>query len=178
MLNLARLLIGTGKRLHETLRFVLLFFVLLLSSVKANAGWSYNGICFPDDASTLAAFVSDYPVLSGGVRVQLVSTPTIANGAIQHQIFTYNYLTSASAFNYNVTYTLSSCTTPTNSVPAVVVGADSNTCFTKGSCNNNDVVNALTVEHDVIIYSVAVLLFFFGFHIGNGLMMGSIRRQS
>lgn len=162
----------------NALRYIVLFLVLLLPSVNAKAGWYYNNICFPDDVSLIEAFKASLPTYSGGVLANIQSALffTSPYPHIAAQIYTTDVTTTISSSNA-LTFGVTFCDTPTNVVPAVTVGADSNSCFTKGSCNNNDVVNALTVTQDVLIYAAACLIFFFGFHVGMGLMLGAVRRQ-
>lgn len=60
-----------------------------------------------------------------------------------------------------------------------LLGAGSDPCVTNGNnaCNSTDVVQALMMTQDVLIYGVACLLFFLGFWVGMGMMLGAIRRQ-
>ena len=59
----------------------------------------------------------------------------------------------------------------------MTIGTDADPCVQAGNCNTVDMVQAQLVTQDVIVYGVACFLFFFGFQVGLGFMLGAIHRQ-
>lgn len=59
----------------------------------------------------------------------------------------------------------------------LTIGADADPCVAAGTCNNVDLVQAQLITQDVIVYGVACFLFFFGFQVGIGFMLGALHRQ-
>lgn len=59
----------------------------------------------------------------------------------------------------------------------LTIGMDADPCVAAGTCDNVDVVQAQLITQDVIVYGVACFLFFFGFQVGLGFMLGAIHRQ-
>lgn len=59
----------------------------------------------------------------------------------------------------------------------LTIGMDADPCVTAGTCSSVDVVQAQLITQDVIVYGVACFLFFFGFQVGLGFMLGAIHRQ-
>lgn len=160
------------------MRTVLLWLCLLLPSVHANAGVAFNGNCYTDINALINGFKQQYPLVDQG-KVYFIGTITVlgpSSFSYQHGI--QDMITGAVTVSPVIGYGASACTAnPVSTSPASVVGADSNNCLATSTCTNSDVVSAQIVTHDVLIYACAVLLFFFGFHVGNGVMMGSLRRQ-
>ena len=60
---------------------------------------------------------------------------------------------------------------------SLTIGMDSDPCVGAGNCNTVDMVQAQLVTQDVLVYGVACFLFFFGFQVGLGFMLGAIHRQ-
>jgi len=57
------------------------------------------------------------------------------------------------------------------------IGIGSDPCVAAANCNTTDLMHTEQVTQDVIVYGVACFLFFFGFQVGLGFMLGAIHRQ-
>ncbi len=160
----------------------LLWLVLLLPSFNATAGLEWGQACYQTQTEVVVAFNSQFPSIVAGHQYEIASASFSGTNGLIYALNDTNLSTGVVTRTPAITITFMNCTV--NSLlnyaavsAPVVVGSGADACLNSGNCTSSNVVSSNEITQDVIVYCAAALLFFLGFHVGNGIMMGSLRRQ-